>query len=243
MKEAKNAIVSVQIESERSVLQGYEIHTKSFENYVKDKPALDYIRITKNNDLRPQFLKYDLESLFKKYKTLCVVDADTIIRPNSDLEQVICQNKTISAVPNFGSLEWVCRTIENCSLAHNIFKSISLDYHNYFNTGLIIVDKIISPTLQDFLQFVRNNKDKIYNLTDKLGMGQDQTIFNLFLKHRNITVNRLPYIYNIQDLPRRNCLNDEDLFWSDMGDIFHFNCGVKPSPKYWMEKLYQHYAK
>ena len=57
----------------------------------------------------------------------------------------------------------------------------------------------------------------------------------------NIDMKFLPYEYNMQDLHRREALN-ENTPYLDMGYIFHFNAipnnGDNSKTMYWMEKTF-----
>lgn len=240
----KDLIVIIADEtSERAKSQGYQYGIDAWHKMV-DKWCVD-INVVQHNtlDVRPQFLKYDISHLFVMYDRIMVVDADTMPNPNNVSifdRYADPHSKKICAVPNFGSMEWVLRGLENYQY---LFPGIKVDYSEYINTGLMIFKRKNAKMLNSFLSFVLDNQKEIENLTDQLGMGQDQTLFNLFLKQYNGNIEAkeyidfMPWTWNTQDLPRRFALT-EDLFVTEMSNVLHFNCGCKPSPAYWMEKAY-----
>jgi len=69
------------------------------------------------------------------------------------------------------------------------------------------------------------------------------------LHKEEIDIKILPNHYNLQDLFRKNTIvidkelqhwmNDE-LYFLDAGWVYHFNCGVRPHPRAWMELTYDY---
>ena len=226
--------------SERAKSQGYEYGIKAWQKTANSWRA-DFI-LSKGDTslgLRPQFEKYNISQYFDIYGRVLVVDADTIPHPNCPLIFRTSGYELVTAVPNFGSLEWVFRGIENYQKA--FFPNVSLDCSDYINTGLMMFSSNHQDMLNKFLSFVKDNQVKIESLTDQLGMGQDQTLFNLFMadyySDTGQYLKKLPWTFNAQDLQRRFALR-EPLFITDMAYVFHFNCGCRPSAAHWMEATY-----
>ena len=62
------------------------------------------------------------------------------------------------------------------------------------------------------------------------------------VKQKESKLKILPYEYNIQDLMRFEAIGP-DMLHTRHGWIYHFNCGVKPHPRAWMEATYNYLYK
>jgi hypothetical protein len=74
----------------------------------------------------------------------------------------------------------------------------------------------------------------------KYGVGTDQPLINLATNQLDVDVKVLPYQFNMQDLPRKNILDDRLLFTRIPG-IYHFNAipgGPEESNK-WLTKTHK----
>ena len=83
-------------------------------------------------------------------------------------------------------------------------------------------------------QFAR----KFIDIQNNYGVGNDQTPLNYLLDINKINVKLLSYKFNMQELPRKEILT-EDLLFTKLGWVYHFNTWPKPTPRYWMEKTYR----
>ena len=72
--------------------------------------------------------------------------------------------------------------------------------------------------------------------------GTDQTPINFLLREHNIDLKVLSYEFNMQDMMRLEVLGP-DMLHTRHGWIYHFNCGVKPHPRAWMEATYNYLYK
>ena len=52
----------------------------------------------------------------------------------------------------------------------------------------------------------------------------------------------LQKVYDMQDMMRLEVIGP-DMLHTRCGWIYHFNCGVKPTPGYWMQETYKHLYK
>ena len=87
--------------------------------------------------------------------------------------------------------------------------------------------------------FLVENRDTLVDINQKYGIGHDQTPVNILRKREGIDLKLFSYKYNFQDLMRREAI-DGSFNFTKYGYIFHFNCGVKPSPGYWIENTYKY---
>ena len=62
---------------------------------------------------------------------------------------------------------------------------------------------------------------------------------NFFVQKENIDYKQLGYECNMQDMRRWEIL-DEELTFTKIGWIYHFNGGAPPSVGFWMEKTYKY---
>ena len=171
-----------------------------------------------------------------EYDQILMVDADTIVHPDCPNFFNITGHK-YCGVNNVGSVDWVLRSIEN--YRHFFFKDVDLPYWEYINGGFQIVNKQHKDLFRNIVRFYFENRDELLELQNKWHCGTDQTPMNFMLRKNNIDVGILPYEYNMQDLTRFEVIGN-DLLFTKFGWIYHFNCGVKPHPRYWMEQTFKY---
>ena len=92
------------------------------------------------------------------------------------------------------------------------------------------------------IKFYWENKDNLLQIQNTWYCGTDQTPINFLLREHNIDLKVLPYEYNMQDMHRVEVLG-ADMLHTRHGWIYHFNCGVKPTPRAWMEATYNYLFK
>ncbi len=166
------------------------------------------------------------------YDQVLIADADTIIHPNAPNVFNLTDNK-FCAVHGFGSYDWECRSIENYK--KYLFPDIDVDLFDYFNSGMIICNKSHKDFYSKVIQFYHNNKESIIKMQETFSVGTDQPVLNFLVKQENIDYKQLGYEWNMQDL-RRYELLDEDLTFTKIGWVYHFN-GIDDNIRnYIMEK-------
>ena len=171
-----------------------------------------------------------------EYDQVLIVDADTIVHPGcpnffNQTEHKYC------GVQNYGSMDWVLRSMENYN--HHIFKTNLFPYYEYINGGFQIFNKKHKHFLQEVTNFYWLNKDLLLQMQKTFWLGTDQTPINFLLRMYNVDLKILPYEFNMQDMHRFEVLG-EDLLHTRHGWVYHFNGGVRPHPKAWMELTYKH---
>ena len=203
---------------------------------VLDKEILPY------DDLRPNWHKVFIYDLLKEsnieYNKILIVDADTIVNPNSPNFFEIDDNK-FCVSRNIGSYDWVIRSAEN--YAHHIFPDFKFNIENYFNSGVMIINKTHEELFSKIKEFYFANKDSLVKMQETFFTGTDQPVLNFFCQKENIDMKYLPYEFNMQDLHRRNGLNG-DMPYINLGHIYHFNAipnNVNNSQtEYWMKTTF-----
>jgi hypothetical protein len=94
---------------------------------------------------------------------------------------------------------------------------------------------------KEIVNFYLNNAGEIKKMQETFQVGTDQPIINFFLNIHKIDYNILPYEFNMQDMSRKEIL-DEELTFTKLGWVYHFNAipNNQSSDKslYWMKKTY-----
>jgi len=240
----KNIVYMVNIvHDERSVSQKYEWSVLSWRNWCKANNAELFILDQKLFDIdhmAPQWYKTFIFDLLDaneiEYDKVLYVDSDTIVHPNMPNIFDLQSKGEFCAIQNIGSMDWVLRSLENYS--KHVFEDFTFPYYEYFNSGVMLFDKTHKPMLKNMQEFYHANKELLVEIQNKLGVGKDQPVFNFFVQKES-KLKLLPYEYNMQDLMRFEAIGP-DMLHTRHGWIYHFNCGVKPSPGYWMEQTYKY---
>ena len=239
---SKNVVFMISIVSDsRSAEQGYDFSVKSWRNWcnkndvelvVMEQPIypIDQMKLT----WQRYFVIDILEENDVDYNQVCMVDADTIIHPDTPNFFELTEGKYCGVVNPVN--EWVMKSIELYS--HLMFDNRMIKYYDYINGGFQIFNKKHHPFLKMMTQFYLSNQEKILNIQNTYGAGSDQTPLNFFLQEHNMDVKLLSAKFNMQDMVRYEALN-EDLIHTKVGWIYHFNTWPKPNPAYWMEKTYR----
>jgi hypothetical protein len=184
------------------------------------------------------------------YNQVLIVDADTIIHPDTPNFFNETNNK-FGVVVNNGCYEWVTCSIRDWGSA--LFSTEpNIKTWNYFNGGFQITNKSHIPFYQEVQKYYWDNINVINEWNDRIKAGTDQTIINYLTQLHKIDVEYMSESYNLQDLFRKNLLHipghswfSDELHFLDAGWIYHFNA-IPQNPRnvaYWMERTYNHLYK
>ena len=176
-----------------------------------------------------------LEANKIEYDQVLYVDSDTIVHDNApDIFKIT--DRKFCAVRNYGCMDWLLRSLEVYSKF--IFENYKLPYLKYFNSGLLVFNKTHTDFFKKMQDFYFGNLDKILYIQDKFELGNDQPVMNFLLDmHIPNEVKELGYEWNMQDMNRFEVLT-EDMLHVKYGYVSHYNCGIQPTPKFWMEKTF-----
>ncbi len=182
--------------------------------------------LKKARNLAPHLQKYfAFEALMKNnidFDQVAIVDADTMIRwdcPNffkisPDSFRVVLDDE----LP-----KWV-----NTSLAtyRFLFPQTTVNWWEYFNSGIMVFNKNHNDLLSEFLAFVNSKEKELSDIhgNPDLKAGFDQTLFNYFAKENQIKTVYLPKIFNFYHLPKKKMIEKKEFI--DCAYIWHFN-GIK----------------
>lgn len=220
---------------QRSNDQGYEQSIYSWRHWCKKNNAelfilndllfpLDKMKLTWQ-----RYYIFDLlENNNQEYDQICMVDADTIIHPDAPNFFNLTENKYCAVINPIG--EWVLRSME--VYKKTLFQDINLTYDRYFNAGFQVINKSHKDFFKEMINFYWNNQENLLYLQNTVKAGSDQTPWNFMLKKHNIETKELSYKWNMQELERHHLLNE--LLYTRVGYIYHFNTWPKPNPKAWM---------
>ena len=200
-------------------------------------------RIYDKNIMNPNWHKLFVFDLLENeginYDQILIVDSDTIVHPECPNFFELSDNK-FCGVHNEGSYDWVIRSIENYS--KHIFNGKNFPFWKYINSGFLILNKDHKPLYKDIINFYLNNMDAIKQMQETYHVGTDQPVINFFLNINNIDYKILPYEYNMQDMARKEIL-DNELTFTKIGWVYHFNAIPNnhnaEQTMYWMKKTYK----
>lgn len=231
-------MVSIQ-KNERSKNQLHSLSVKSWSDWCLKNGYELFLLDTEILD-PPQWNKLLIFELLEKSgidpDRILYVDADTIVHPNMPDIFKIFPRDTFCGVRNFGSMDWVIRSIENYS--KYIFDGYMIPWENYINSGFMLFSKE-HRRLFDWCLDLNEKRGNELREVEKLGVGKDQPIINFGIPKNNIKFMALNYAYNMQDLMRFELLGS-DMLHTRHGWVYHFNAGVKPTPAYWMQLTYDY---
>lgn len=239
---SKNVIFMIDIvHNERSKTQGYEYSKKSWKQYAQLYGHELFIledMVAPLEYMTPHWIKMYildiLESNGIDYDQVLYVDSDTIVTDDAPDIFEISEHK-FCAVPNYGDVDWMLRSIETYSKL--LFGGSTFPYYKYFNSGFMVFNKSHTDFFKRIQKFYEENQQLIVHTQNTYGVGHDQPVFNFFVnKELGDDYKVLGYEWNMQDLNRSELLG-EDLMFMSYGYVAHFNCGIKPTPEYWMKKL------
>ena len=190
-----------------------------------------------------------LENSEIEYNQVLMVDADTIIHPETPNFFKETENR-YCGVMNDGCYEWVSRSIKK--YGDFIFpKQEKIKPWEYINGGFQIVNKKHQQFYQDVVKFYWENSDKLIYAQETFKVGTDQTVINYLLKKWEIDIKMLPVCYNLQDMFKKSLLHLPGYSWwednltnlYDSGWVYHFNSIPQNQhgrdSSYWMERVYK----
>lgn len=195
----------------------YWCNKNDCELFVLDEPLVDM------KQMSPIYFRHYWPQLLPEITTeqVCTVDADTIIHPDCPNFFELSDNK-FCAVHNDGDYDWIIRSIENYQFEFPNEFTKKFDIWKYINSGFLITNRTFIPLHEQLVKFYWDNYTKVNYCQNKYKCGTDQPLLNLIANEMDIEINLLPYRYNMQDLQRKNILDDRLLF-IDYPGIYHFN--------------------
>lgn len=203
--------------------------------FVLDEPLVDLSLMS------PIYFRHYWPQLLPDIATeqVCTVDADTIIHPDCPNFFNLSEGR-YCGVHNDGDYDWIIRSIENYQFEFSDQFKKEFNIWKYINSGFMITNKKFEFVHEFLLNFYQDNRNKLLQVQKRYGVGTDQPLINLITNELEVDLKILPYRYNMQDLPRKNILDDRMLFTKIPG-IYHFNAisGGPEKVNEWMTKTFK----
>ena len=244
----KNIVFMTNIKDNKRINRSkpYEYSVKSWKHWC-EKNDVEFFMLDEFM-YEPDFMKPNWYKLYVfdlldnndiEYNQIAVVDADTIVHPNCPNFFEMTDNK-FCAVPVHGSMDWVCRSLENYSKL--LFEDFMFPYYKYFNSGVMVFNKKHRKLFKSMQEFYQEQNERIKHVQDNYHVGNDQPIINFFMHKEKIDFKLLSYKFNMQDMFLKEIL-DEDLLFTKLGWIYHYNAIPNNHDSsltlYWMKKTYE----
>ena len=125
-----------------------------------------------------------------------------------------------------------------------IFDGFMMPWEQYFDAGFLIVNKNHKQFYQDIVSFYFTHQDNLVQLQNTFFNGTDQTPVNMLTHLHKIDLKLLPYEFNMNDMARKEILN-EGLLFTKVGWVYQYN--AIPNNKenkitnHLMKKTYEHF--
>jgi hypothetical protein len=243
---SKNIVFIIDIKKDGKVKREYQISIDSWKHFcdkydhqlvTMEDPVVDM------NYMSPIWQRYYLFDILDyneiNFDQICIVDADTIIHPDTPNFFKDTQHK-YTLVHDDGNFDWIIRSMENYQ--KHLFKEDQIfNWYEYFNSGFQIVNKKHREFFNFMKEFYIKNSDMLSWCQKTYGVGTDQTPLNYLLRSQKIDVKAFPYSFNMSCMWAKECVNEEMLH-TKAGFVMHFN-GLPDKDvtvPYWMEKTYKY---
>lgn len=184
--------------------------------FVLDEPIVDL------DVMSPIFFRHYCFDLLGDYEygQICTVDADTIVHPECPNFFLLTLGR-FSGVHNDGDYDWIIRSIENYQYEFPSDFKQPFDIWKYINSGFMVTSKEYKFVHDALLKFYWDNEDKVRSVQKKYGTGTDQPLINLITNELQVDIHLLPYQFNMQDLQRKNAL--QNILFTQIPGVYHFN--------------------
>lgn len=234
----------------------YDISVESWKRWSSKHDCEVYVldeQLFSIEYMNPNYYRYYcfqlLDSYGVEYDQVCLVDADTIIHPDCP-NFFELTNHEFCAVHNDGDYDWMCRSVENYEYEFYGRQNVDQRYiWSYFNTGFMVTNKNYEFINDIIISFYMNNQLKVQSIQKKYGVGTDQPLVNMLIRNYYndagpIPIKLLPYQFNMQDMGRKNIL-DERMLFTKIPGIYHFNAieGGPEKVNYWMKWTFEYFYK
>ena len=111
-----------------------------------------------------------LENSGIEYDKVLIVDGDTIVHPEAPSIFDACGDG-FCAAHNDGSYDWLLRSMETYSKF--LFDGYMFPFYEYFNSGVMVVNKAHKELFNDILKCYDDNHVKIRQIQDTYHVGTD----------------------------------------------------------------------
>lgn len=160
------------------------------------------------------------------FNQIAIVDADTMIKWDCPNFFNISRD-SFRAVLDDELPKWVLASLTTYQF---LFPKTNVNWWEYFNSGVMILNKSHESILAEFIQFMAVKEKDITDVHSRsdLRAGFDQTLFNFFIKEKKVKTIYLPKIFNFYHLSRKKMLDKKEFI--DCSYVWHFN-GIEHSER------------
>jgi hypothetical protein len=169
------------------------------------------------------------------FDQVAIVDADTMIKwdcPNF----FNISKSSFRAVLDDELPKWVIASLATYQF---LFPKTNVVWWEYFNSGVMILNKNHGSLLSEFLTFMAAKEKEIAGIHSGVDLraGFDQTLFNFFLKGKKMKISYLPKIFNFYHLLGKKMLEKKEFV--DCSYIWHFNGIAHSERKKYMRETWK----
>lgn len=238
----KNVVFLLALPDENGPPPYAEYSIASWKSWVKNDPNRElFIYDTPLQEiahLPPVWQRWHVLEILEKndisFDQVLLTDADIIVR--WDCPDIFSKAKgKFAAVSDPSSLSWVLNSIRTYQ---PLFPGIQLDWTEYFNAGLVVLNKKHRPFLEKCNQYCLENLEELRHYSTFSGWsGIDQTPLNYLIKRERLAIEFLSKKFNLLTLDARCIL--KGLAFIEYGYIWHFNGMTTDERMTWMGKTWE----
>ena len=187
----------------------------------------------------PHLQKYFAFEVLRKNKIdfdqVAIIDADTMVKWDCPNFFDISEN-SFRAVLDDELPKWVIASLGTYQF---LFPKTTVNWWEYFNSGVMVLNKRHAPILSEFVAFVAAKEAEISDIHIKsdLGAGFDQTLFNFFIKEKGVPTYYLPKVFNFYHLEKKKFLEKKG--FTECAYIWHFNGIAHVERKRYMQETWE----
>lgn len=152
-----------------------------------------------------------------KFDNICLVSDTTLVNKTTENIFDLTNNKLTFAEWD-SDFNYLLTNLELYQL--HAFNNKKVDFSRFFDLGMFVVNKSHEETFDKILEFLQNNYNKLINNLDLTFVPQ-----NFFFDGE---YNKLPYVYNMIDISRKEIPIDSNL--PKFGKIFNFRLNMDVMP-------------
>lgn len=148
-----------------------------------------------------------------EFDNICLISDTTLVNKTTENIFNLSDNK-LTFTEWDSDFNYLLTNLELYQL--HVFNNKKVDFSRFFDFGVFVVNKSHEKIFDEILKFLENNYDKLINNLDLTFVPQ-----NFFF---NCEYNKLPYVYNMIDISRKEIPIDSNL--SKFGKIFNFRLNM-----------------
>ena len=194
-----------------------------------------------------KYLFHNHTQQFSRNTIFLYVDADILPHWELTKEEILSEfiycGACLAMVEDRNGLGWIDDSLLSYS---SLFSGFKPAWDSYLNAGMIMFDDLGSRIARNFCDFANANTSSMSDIRaiasrSGLGIGSDQTVFNLYIQYNKLRVSKLPERYNLGHFKRKDIVRNNK--YLRLGRMLHFN-GLSPQERlHLMQVFSEHYFK